>query len=111
MTYGIHQYRSPQRQVPLIQPAARIFGLSQADRLRNALQVAEQHRVTLRNAHANHCAALGRANAVPPSYRRDAKRRAFQYINLTRAALRANAHDIARLQAGLLALDALAEVV
>lgn len=99
-----HFRRSPQRQIPLIQPAARIFGLSQADRIRNALAAADQHRKTLLDTYANHCAALGHANGLALAYRKDAKSRAFKYINLVRAALRANARKAEALQADLLAL-------
>lgn len=104
MTYSTHQACNPLRQVPLIQPRGRIFGMSQADRLRVALATAEQHRKTLLASYAHHCAALGRANAVSPKSRREEKSRAFKYINLTRAALRSNAREVAKLQADLLAL-------
>ena len=104
MSYATYQSRSPQRQLPLFQAPGRIFGMSQADRQRVALANAQQNRQTLLSTYATHCTALGRANALPLAYRADAKSRAFKYINLVRASLRANAAAIAKLQADLLTL-------
>ena len=96
--------RSPQRQHPLIQAPGRIFGMSQTDRQRVALENAQRERGRLLGVYANHCAGLGRANGLAAAYRKDAKSRAFKYINLVRAALRANAKIIAGLQVDLLML-------
>lgn len=103
---GNFSSRSPQRQLPLFQAPGRIFGMSEADRVRGSLETAEQYRVTLLNTYVNHCASLGRANGLDLAYRRDAKSRAFGYINMTRATIRKNAKKIADLKAKLLALAA-----
>lgn len=110
MAYSTHHTRTPQRQLPLFQPAAVIFGMSPADRLANALKVAQDARKGLFDAYAVHCAGLGRANTLPAQYRQAAKRDAFIRINLWRKALRENARKISDMQAKLVALAAMPEV-
>ena len=95
---------SSQRQLPLFQSPGRIFGLSAADRLANALQIAQDARNAMLDAYAVHCARLGRANGLPLQYRQAAKRDAFIRINLWRKALRENARKVAAMQAELVAL-------
>ena len=103
-------FGSPQRQLPLFRSAAAVFGMSQADRLANALKIAQDARKGLFNAYAVHCAGLGRANTLPAQYRRAAKRDAFIRINLWRKALRENARKIAGMQAKLVTLATTPEV-
>ena len=104
-THQTHS-RTPQRQLPLFQTPGRIFGMSKADRLSCAPDVARDARKGLFNAYAAHRAALGRANTLPAQYRQAAKRDAFARINLCRKALRANAKAIADMQAEVLVLAA-----
>lgn len=110
MTLQIRSSSSPQRQLPLFQSPGRIFGMSKADRLSNALDVAQDARKGMLSTYAAHCAGLGRANTLSAEYRQAAKRDAFIRINLLRKALRENARKIADMQAELLAPAATFEV-
>ncbi len=102
--------RTPQRQLPLFKSVHAVFGMSVADRLANAIKVAQDARKGMLDACAAQCAALGRANGLALHYRKAAQRDAFIRINLWRKALRENARKVADMQAELIALTAASEV-
>ncbi len=105
MVHSIQQVsRSPQRQLPLLQPAARVFGASPADRLIGDFRRA---RDAVRGWHDLDVAArakLGRVNSHNPQWRRQSQSEAMRALNKVRAGMRANYRALDAAMAALLAL-------
>ncbi len=99
--------RSPQRQLPLFQPAARVFGASPADRLIGEFRRARDAVQGWKDLDAAARAKLGQVNRHNAQWRRQSQAEAMRALNKVRAGMRANYRALDAAEAALLALGVL----
>ncbi len=95
--------RNTLRSIPLIRPAAVVFGPSDLFKAEWALSVARRDVAILEEATAYRYAALGKANQVRGAMRRHWQAQAFRHVNTHRAELRRARKALVAAEAAMLA--------
>ncbi len=102
---------TPQRQLPLFQAAARVFGPSPTDRLIGDYRRARDAVEGFKHLDAAARAKLGRVNSHNPQWRRQSQSEAMRALNKVRGGMRANYRALDAAKAALLALGVAWEAV